>query len=157
MIIAIDFDGTIVEHKYPRIGKEMPFAFEVMQELQAHGHKLILWTYRDGEDLKNAVNFCKERGLTFFSVNNSRPDEEYDPYISRKIYADVYIDDRNLGGFVGWEKVREMLLIQPPVIDGSGTGNPLAQPQDTSPAYRQAPQKTAKPPLFKSFLSLFSA
>lgn len=110
MNIAIDFDGTIVEHKFPKIGAVLPKAFEVMQSLQDAGHKLILWTYRDGALLKEAVDFCKENGIQFYAVNNSMPLEAYDKYVSRKIYADLFIDDRNLGGFPGWEKVRQMIL-----------------------------------------------
>lgn len=110
MIIAIDFDGTIVEHKFPQIGNVLPNAFEVMKELQENGHKLILWTYRDGEDLKNAVSLCKENGVRFYAVNHSKPNEDYDKYMSRKIYADIYIDDRNIGGFPGWEAIRYMIL-----------------------------------------------
>ncbi len=110
MIIAIDFDGTIVEHKFPAIGEPLPHAFEVLKELQENGHKLILWTFRDGEDLKKAVVLCRENGIRFYAVNHSKPNEDYDKYMSRKIYADIYIDDRNLGGFPGWEAVRHMIL-----------------------------------------------
>ncbi len=110
MIIAIDFDGTIVEHRFPEIGEPLPHAFEVMQALQEAGHKLILWTYRDGEDLKKAVRLCRENGIRFYAVNHSKPNEDYDKYMSRKIYADIYIDDRNLGGFPGWLEVQRMIL-----------------------------------------------
>lgn len=110
MIIAIDFDGTVVEHKFPEIGEPLPNAFTVMKELQENGHKLILWTFRDGEDLKKAVTLCKENGIRFYAVNHSKPNEDYDKYMSRKIYADIYIDDRNLGGFPGWDAVRHMIL-----------------------------------------------
>lgn len=55
MIIAVDFDGTIVEHKYPAIGKEIPFAFETLRKLQTEHHKLILWSVREGKLLDEAV------------------------------------------------------------------------------------------------------
>jgi len=110
MIIAVDFDGTIVEHKYPAIGETLPHAFEVLKELQDNGHKLILWTYRDGQHLKDAVDFCRDNGIRFYAVNHSKPNEDFDKYMSRKIYADVYIDDRNIGGFPGWLKVKEELI-----------------------------------------------
>lgn len=58
-IIAVDFDGTIVEHRYPEIGKEMMFAFATLKALKKKGHKLILWTFRDGERLEDAVIFAK--------------------------------------------------------------------------------------------------
>ena len=62
-IIAIDFDGTVVEHKYPAIGKEMLFAFATLKELQKRGHKLILWTFRAGIPLEEAVEYCKKNGV----------------------------------------------------------------------------------------------
>ena len=84
LIIAVDFDGTIVEHKYPQIGEIIPGAFEVLQELQENGHKLILWTFRDGEYLKDAVDFCLENGIMFYAVNESLPNEDFNKYMSRK-------------------------------------------------------------------------
>ncbi len=103
MIIAIDFDGTIVEHRYPKIGKPIIFAFEALKELQKRKHKLILWTYRYGAELEEAVAFCKERGIEFYAVNGNASDEKFDPAgMSRKIHADIFIDDRNIGGFLGW-------------------------------------------------------
>lgn len=109
MIIAVDFDGTIVEHEYPKIGKPKLFAFETLKALQGKGHQLILWTYRSGKELQEAVDFCKENGIEFYAVNKSYPEEEYDKTISRKIMADIYIDDRNIGGFLGWSKIWELL------------------------------------------------
>ena len=69
MIIAVDFDGTIVEHKYPAIGRELPFAIETLRKLQSDRHKLILWTVREGGLLEEALSFCRERGLEFYAVN----------------------------------------------------------------------------------------
>lgn len=69
MIIAVDFDGTIVEHKYPEIGRELPFAIETLKKLQQERHRLILWSVREGELLQEAVDFCRERGLEFYAVN----------------------------------------------------------------------------------------
>ncbi len=111
MIIAVDFDGTIVEHKYPKIGKPKRFAFKTLRELQRRGHKLILWTFRTGKLLDEAVEFCRKNGVEFWAVNANYPGEEFDPQTSsRKILADVYIDDRNLGGFPGWGVVWQMLI-----------------------------------------------
>jgi hypothetical protein len=110
LTIAVDFDGTIVEHRYPDIGEIIPGAFEVLRELQERGHRLILWTVRDGIDLKNAVDFCLDHGIIFYAVNESMPNEEFNKYISRKVDADVFIDDRNVGGFLGWDKIREVLI-----------------------------------------------
>src|SRR5690606_16806237 len=109
MIIAVDFDGTIVEHKYPALGKEIPFAIKTLKLFQKKGHKLILWTYRSGKELEEAVKFCEDRGLIFHAVNNNYDGEEFDNTYSRKIYADIYIDDRNLLGIPEWEKLYQML------------------------------------------------
>ena len=70
MIIAVDFDGTIVEHRYPAIGRERPFAIETLKKLAKEGHRLILWTVREGRLLEEAVQFCRERGLEFYAVNS---------------------------------------------------------------------------------------
>lgn len=61
-IIAVDFDGTIVEDKYPQIGKPKLFAFETLKKLQNEGYRLILWTYRSGEKLSEAVEFVEQMG-----------------------------------------------------------------------------------------------
>ncbi len=108
-VIAIDFDGTIVEHKYPAIGKEMLFAFATIKELQKKGHKLILWTIRTGDMLEEAVEFCRKNGVEFYAVNKNYPEEELTQTTSRKLNADVFIDDRSLGGFIGWSEVWQML------------------------------------------------
>ncbi len=109
MIIAVDFDGTIVDHEYPEIGKTKLYAFETLKQLQKQGYQLIMWTYRAGEYEKKAVEFCKENGLEFYAVNKNYPEEVFDKTISRKIYADIYIDDRNIGGFLGWSKIWEII------------------------------------------------
>ena len=108
-IIAIDFDGTIVEHRYPQIGPEMLFAFKTLKELQKKGHRLILWTYRTGKYLDDAVDYCRQNGLEFYAVNANFPGETHLEMGSRKIYADIYIDDRNLGGFPGWINIWKQL------------------------------------------------
>lgn len=108
-VIAVDFDGTIVEHEYPRIGKEMLFAFATLKELNKKGHKLILWTIRTGQLLDEAVEFCKKNGVEFYAVNKNYPEEEMDANISRKLNADIFIDDRNVGGFIGWSNIWQVL------------------------------------------------
>lgn len=109
MIIAVDFDGTIVRHKYPAIGKEIPYAVKTLKLLQEKGHKVILWTYRSGKELEKAIDFCNKRGLEFYAINNNYADEEYNNSYSRKIYADIYIDDRNILGIPKWEKLYNLL------------------------------------------------
>jgi len=117
MIIAVDFDGTIVQHKYPEIGSEIPFAIESLIALQKEGHQIILWTYRTEETLFEAVDYCETRGLEFYSVNRNYPEEEFDDTISRKIYADLYIDDRNFGGLPDWEHIFRSISTQNLVLD----------------------------------------
>ncbi|MDT0556531.1 BT0820 family HAD-type phosphatase [Patiriisocius hiemis] len=108
--IAVDFDGTIVEDEYPKIGKPIIFAFDTLKKLQENGHRLILWTYRKGKALDEAVDFCKQNGIVFYAVNKSFPEEEFDPSYSRKINADYFIDDRNIGGLVGWGETYRLLI-----------------------------------------------
>lgn len=110
MFIAVDFDGTIVSHKYPEIGKEKPFAIDTLIKLQEDGHKIILWTVREGELLDNAVKFCADRGLRFYAVNSRYPGEAWSGSgVSRKLVADVYIDDSNLGGIPEWDTIYQMI------------------------------------------------
>ncbi|MGA2406797.1 MAG: hypothetical protein ABSF81_08615 [Bacteroidales bacterium] len=109
MKIAIDFDGTIVEHEYPEIGKEKLFAFQTLKELEKKGARLILWTFRAGKELDDAVEYCRKNGIEFYAVNKNYPEEIFDDTVSRKIDADIYIDDRNIGGFPGWSGVWQIL------------------------------------------------
>ena len=108
MIIAVDFDGTIVEHRYPRIGEEIPFAIDTL--LQQEKHRLILWSVREGTLLEEAVEWCKARGLEFYAVNKDYPEEQKSHQgFSRKLKADLFIDDRNLGGLPDWGLIYEMI------------------------------------------------
>jgi hypothetical protein len=107
--IAVDFDGTIVEHEYPEIGKEKLFAFQTLKELNKLGASLILWTFRTGKELDDAVEYCRQNGVEFYAVNKSYPEEIFDESVSRKINADIFIDDKNIGGFPGWSEVWQML------------------------------------------------
>jgi len=116
LIIAVDFDGTIVEDEYPDIGKPRIFAFETLKKLQENGHRLILWTYRSGIRLNEAVAFCKKNGIEFYAVNKSFEEEQFDYSKSRKIYADLFIDDRNIGGVLGWGEVYQMITNEIPDI-----------------------------------------
>ena len=111
MIIAVDFDGTIVEHRYPSIGKEIPFAIYTLKKLQAEHNILILWTAREGKLLQEAIDFCRARGLEFHAVNSNQPDDMHDDSFrsSRKIKADYFIDDRNVGGLPDWGQIYRMI------------------------------------------------
>ncbi|MBO7136958.1 MAG: hypothetical protein J6V92_00640 [Bacteroidaceae bacterium] len=111
MTIAIDFDGTIVEHRYPEIGKELPFATQTLRMLIEDRHKLILWSVREGKLLDEAVEWCRKRGVEFYAVNKDFPEEDLskNQSFSRKIKADMWIDDRNIGGLPDWGTIYQMI------------------------------------------------
>lgn len=111
MKIAVDFDGTIVEHRYPEIGKEIPFATQTLRMLLADGHKLILWSVREGRLLEEAIQWCKQRGVYFYAVNQDFEGDTpmKNPDFSRKLKADLFIDDRNIGGLLEWGVIYELI------------------------------------------------
>ena len=111
MTIAVDFDGTIVRHRYPEIGEELPFATQTLRMLIEERHKLILWSVREGQLLDDAVEWCRERGVEFYAVNRDYPEEDVTKNIhfSRKLKADVWIDDRNVGGLPDWGTIYRMI------------------------------------------------
>ena len=112
MTIAVDFDGTIVEHRYPEIGEEIPFATDTLKQLIADRHKLILWSVREGKLLDEAVEWCRERGVEFWAVNKDYPEEngaQNNNHFSRKVKADIFIDDRNIGGLPEWGLIYQMI------------------------------------------------
>ena len=92
--IAIDFDDTLVSDLYPEIGLTLN-AESVLQELVERGHKLILWTIRSGKYLEDAVNWCKNKGIELYGVNEN-PDFLHDEK-ARKVFFDLVIDDKNIG------------------------------------------------------------
>lgn len=111
MTIAVDFDGTIVHNRYPEIGAEKRFAIQTLKMLQREGHILILWTVRNGKHLDEAVEWCKERGLEFYAINRNFEEERYDcnsPF-SIKLRADLFIDDRNIGGMLEWGQIYRII------------------------------------------------
>lgn len=121
MLIAIDFDGTIVEHAYPEIGSAVPGALETLKELHEHGHKLILFTMRSGEFLDEAEEYLKENGISLYGVN--RNPEQHNWTTSPKVYAKRYIDDAALGvplihprdggrAYVNWTEIRRLLVVE---------------------------------------------
>lgn len=106
MIIAIDFDGTIVRSEYPVIIEEMPHAGEIMRSLKKRGHYIILWTCRTGDSLLEAINWLLLNNIIIDRINDHNPDNAslYDNS-GKKIYADLYIDDKQVGGFPGWLEI----------------------------------------------------
>lgn len=96
VIIAVDFDGTICEHRFPEIGAPAADAIVWLQRWQAAGIQLVLWTVRGGEALQLAVDYCKQNGVIFAGVNENVTTIFLKEY-SNKIYADLYVDDRAFG------------------------------------------------------------
>lgn len=111
MVIAVDFDGTIVENRYPEIGRERPFAVSTLKKLAEEQHRLILWSVREGRQLDEAVEWCRERGLEFYAVNKDFPEEhpEKNRHYSRKLKADLFIDDRSIGGLPEWGTIYRII------------------------------------------------
>lgn len=111
MNIAVDFDGTIVEHRYPEIGKERPFATATLRKLIEDGHRLILWSVREGELLDQAVEWCKKRGVVFYAVNRDFDEDtpERNSSYSRKLKVQIFIDDRNVGGLPDWGAIYQII------------------------------------------------
>lgn len=100
MIVAVDFDGTIVEHEFPEIGAPIPGAIETLKGFKKAGYQLILWTCRenmaDRSYLTEAVEYCQKKGLTFEAINENIKGHKFEHLgPSRKVYADFYIDDKS--------------------------------------------------------------
>lgn len=117
-IIAVDFDGTCVEHEYPSVGMDVEGAAETLRALNNKGHRLILFTMRSGEKLEKAIKWFKDRDIELWAVNENPEQKQWTE--SPKVFADVYIDDAALGcpimfidgvrrPVINWRKVREWL------------------------------------------------
>jgi len=110
-IVAVDFDGTVCKHQWPEIDEPLPGAIETLRKLKAAGWILIIWTCREGKYLDAAIRWSQAHGIEWDGVNETPEKYEFrDEPIRRKAYADVYIDDRNFGGFPGWDIIASTLL-----------------------------------------------
>jgi hydroxymethylpyrimidine pyrophosphatase-like HAD family hydrolase len=110
MIIAIDFDGTICRGKYPAIDGLQPYAKDVINRLYNEGHYIIIWTCLAGNDLENAVNFLLAKEVKFHRINDHNPATvEQHGNNSRKVYAHLYIDDKQVGGLPAWNEIYEYI------------------------------------------------
>lgn len=106
-IIAVDFDGTLVEDCFPEIGKIKVDVWERAKQAQSDGAKLILWTSRDHNNLQAAVRFCELNGLKFDAVNENLPEcQELFNNDTRKVYANEYWDDKAVPEFSKWHPYR---------------------------------------------------
>ena len=106
-IFAIDFDGTIVEHEFPDIGPEKPYALETMRSLQKVGHKIIIWTCRTDVALDAMEAWLKKQNFTPDAINKNINNLDY---AFPKVYADVYLDDRSFPPFSNWRSVQRQFL-----------------------------------------------
>lgn len=104
-IIAVDFDGTLVSNAFPAIGMIDQVMWDAILQEKEQGTKIILWTSRTGEYLENAVNFCKEHGLVFDAVNDNINECKALGWNARKVFANLYIDDRDGRLFIGKNKM----------------------------------------------------
>lgn len=119
MIIAIDFDGILCTNEFPDIGSPDYEMISIVRQLIDAGHEVILWTSRTGEELIAAIDWCGERGLHFTEVNENAPSnrEQYErkyPQGTRKIYADIYVDDHNVGfnEVTGYDRTKVIKWLQ---------------------------------------------
>lgn len=121
VVIAIDCDGTIMEHRYPNLGPPVPGAFEWMKKFQDSGAKLILYTMRSDKELFEAVKYCKDFGITFWGININPEQKEWTS--SPKTWAHIYIDDHGVfcpllqpditrRAYVDWSKVGPEVMQQ---------------------------------------------
>ena len=119
ILIGVDFDSTCVTHAYPAIGHEIPECVKTLQALVKKGARLILYTMRSDVELMAAVQWMRDHHVELWAINHNPMQHRFSS--SRKVYADIYIDDSALGTpmqenlemslkpFVDWTKVRELL------------------------------------------------
>ena len=125
MVVALDFDGTVVTHEYPYVGEDVG-AVPVLKELIAAGHQLILFTMRSGKLLDDALAWFERNGIELYAVNENPEQKSWTSSV--KVHANIYIDDCALGcpirfedgvrrPFVDWQKVREILAYNRVIAD----------------------------------------
>jgi len=113
MIFAVDFDGTIVTQAWPDIGEERKYAIFVMKKLQESGHKIIIWTGRNGKQLSDIMNWFLSKKFfpdavnanLFFNSGCNNP----------KIHADVYIEDKSFPPFTNWVHIYNVFIKNRPI------------------------------------------
>ena len=119
VIIAVDFDGTIVTHEYPKIGQLVPYAKDVLLKIQDYDYKIILYTMRSNKELSDAVQFIENLGIRLYGINQNPTQKEWTT--SPKVYANYYIDDAAIGcpmtypengkrPYVDWMRINTMLF-----------------------------------------------
>jgi len=106
MIIAVDFDGTIVNHEYPEIGPLKEGAVEALKAFKKAGHKILVWTCRQGVEERQVRAFMIENKIPFDTINTPVPGYDLG---TRKVYADVYIDDKGMRFEENWNELKELI------------------------------------------------
>lgn len=116
-ILAIDFDGTIVEDQFPGIGKMIPGAKETINELYALGYEIIIWTSRTHIRMLEAVEWLAKNGIKYHRINESSPANlrMYGNVDTRKIFAHMYIDDRGYHPLPPWNEIKEAVIERHPL------------------------------------------
>jgi hypothetical protein len=128
MDIAVDFDGTVVLHEYPKVGPDVDGAVDVLKKLVANKHNIILWTMRSDKALQDAIDWYVKHEIPLYGINRN-PTQNWTK--SPKAYAQLYIDDAAVGcplivklvpdeegikqigkPYVDWKKVEEILELQ---------------------------------------------
>lgn len=119
LIIAVDFDGTVVKHKYPSVGETLEGSVETLKKLVDKGHRIVLWTMRHGKELEDAVRWYEQNEIPLFGINVNPEQTSWTE--SPKAYAQIYIDDSALGcpmkfdremnWHVDWQRIDELLTL----------------------------------------------
>lgn len=122
MILAIDFDGTIVKDNFPAIGPLRTRAKETINQLHGEGYYIIIWTCRTSDRGVLAEQFLIENGIKFDKINESCPAnvEKYSGLDTRKVYADLYIDDKGLTVIPEWDEIYEIVHTRLPTFTDTG-------------------------------------
>ncbi len=106
MIIAVDFDGTVVSHRYPKIGELKEGAKEALVAFHEAGHKIIIWTCRTGQQERDVRSFLQENGIPFDTINNPIMGADMG---TRKVFADMYIDDKAVQFDDNWVDLKRII------------------------------------------------
>ncbi|MEI8086944.1 MAG: hypothetical protein WCG93_12090 [Paludibacter sp.] len=113
MILAVDFDGTIHTGNWPNIGEPRPNSIESLRQLKKDGHFIIIWTCREGKPQTDMVNWLLKNNIPFDQVNEHKPGiTELYGYPARKVYAHLYIDDKQIGGLPHWNDIYNYIKSQ---------------------------------------------
>ncbi|MDR1436893.1 MAG: HAD family hydrolase [Candidatus Symbiothrix sp.] len=117
MIVAIDFEGTLHDGKYPVIGNPQPHAIAAMQKISNNGHRIIITTCRPIRMQDAMIKWLEENKIPYDTVNDNFPEIKAKFDNPRKIYADIYIDNKNILGLPPWNLVYDLLDNKPAIMN----------------------------------------